>query len=322
MFEKYRYFIALAKEKNVTRAAEKLFVTHQALSHYLSNLEKECGVTLFYRKPEFRLTDEGQLFLDNIRQVEALENSLAQQFAEIKEGNSGTIRLGTTEGRFRIFMPQLIESYSKLFPHVQLQVVSANSPTLREMLLNNQLDMIVIGAPKNPSRFIQSQLILREVLYLVVSEGMLKHYFPDTYPGCIQEFRQGADLSKFTQMPFSFNMPAFNSSQMISRLLQKQDIELNCIHTSSHPDLHHLLTTQNYAASFCLTMYLPNLRYINSQVENKLHAFPIRYLEETNPLNLEYRKDRTFLVYGQALLRLIRKQCAFYADYNPEHILK
>lgn len=44
MFENYPYFLLLAEENNVTRAAEKLHITHQALSRYLSKLEQECGV--------------------------------------------------------------------------------------------------------------------------------------------------------------------------------------------------------------------------------------------------------------------------------------
>ena len=43
MFENYPYFLLLAEENNVTRAAEKLHITHQALSRYLSKLEQECG---------------------------------------------------------------------------------------------------------------------------------------------------------------------------------------------------------------------------------------------------------------------------------------
>lgn len=321
MFENYPYFLLLAEENNVTRAAEKLHITHQALSRYLSKLEQECGVALFHRKPQFSLTPEGREFLDTVRQVEALENSLTQAFAESKKENAGIIRLGTTEGRFRILMPNLIEEYSQLFPKVQLRVASANSSQLKEMLLNNQLDIIILGAPKKQSHFIQSKLLMREVLYLVLSDGMLKKYFPGTYPYCIEEFRKGADLRKFTHIPFALNLPQYNSSQMLDRLLQKLKITLNCVHTSSHPDLHHMLTTENYAASFCLSMYLPNLAKINSQTENKLHAFPIKDLDETNPVMLEFRKERHFPLYGEVLLRLIRKQCTFYVDFNPENIL-
>lgn len=63
MFANYRYFLVLAEEKNISRAADRLFITHQNLSKYLSNLEKECGVILCQRKPVFTLTYAGQLLL-------------------------------------------------------------------------------------------------------------------------------------------------------------------------------------------------------------------------------------------------------------------
>ncbi len=322
MFENYPYFLTLATEKNISRAAEKLHITHQALSRYLSKLEKECGVVLFYRRPRFSLTQEGQKFLDTIRQVEALEYSQSQAFAESRKEDSGTIRLGTTEGRFRILMPDLIEEYNKKFSHVLLRVTSANSTQLQEMLLDNQLDVIVLGAPNKTSQFIQSKLLIQEVLYLVLSDGLLKRYFSESYPQCIEEFRTGVDLRKCVQIPFALNLPQFNSSRILDRHLQRLGIRLHCIHTSSHPDLHHMLTTKNYAASFCLSMYLPNLAVINSQTANKLYAFPIKGLEETNPVMLEYRKDRYFPHYGTSLLKLIKRQCAFYVNFNPENILE
>lgn len=292
------------------------------MSHYLAKLEKECGVVLFYRKPLFSLTPEGRKFLDTIRQVEALEYSQTQAFAESRKEDAGTIRLGTTEGRFRILMPDLIEEYSQNFPHVQLRVASANSTQLQEMLLDNQLDIIILGAPDKTSQFIQSRLLLQETLYLVLSDGLLKRYFPKRYSQCIDEFRMGVDLRQCVQIPFALNLPQFNSSHILERHLHKLGIQLHCIHTSSHPDLHHMLTTKNYVASFCLSMYLPNLAVINSQTANKLHAFPIKGLTETNPVMLEYRKDRYFPHYGQALLKLIKQQCAFYVDFNPENILE
>ena len=51
MYNNYQYFLVLAEEHSISRAAEKLFITHQSLSKYLTNLEQELGVLLFRRKP-------------------------------------------------------------------------------------------------------------------------------------------------------------------------------------------------------------------------------------------------------------------------------
>lgn len=63
MYNNYQYFLVLAEEHSISRAAEKLFITPQSLSKYLTNLEQELGVLLFRRKPSLTLTPAGELLL-------------------------------------------------------------------------------------------------------------------------------------------------------------------------------------------------------------------------------------------------------------------
>lgn len=319
MFKNYKYFLTLSEELNITRASEKLFVTHQGLSRYLSKLEKECGVQLFYRKPKLRLTENGQLFLNKARQIEFMEQTLKNRFLSTLEGSSGSIKIGTTEGRFRIFIPQLIAKFNSLYPNVELKVVSASAADLYNQLINNKLDYILIGMPHKTFSFIQSRIILKEKLYVVISDDMLKKYFPKAYPNCIKFFRAGIDLKQWSHIPFAFNIPDANSSKMIQTFLDANHIKINKTHVSNYPDLHHVLTEKNYAASFCLTMYLPNLARINSETTNKLYVFPINGLSEYNPVAVLYHKDKEFPIYEKKLMGLIKEQGKYYESYHYEN---
>ena len=320
MFENYHYFLKLAETNNVTQAARELFVTHQCLSRYLAKLEKECGTALFYRKPRFTLTPEGRMLLDTLRQVESLEMDIRQHFREGLEGTSGTIRVGTTEGRFRIFIPPLITSYSALYPHMHLAVTSARPDALEAMMLNNKLDLMLIGQPRQLSRFIKSQIVLQERLYVVLSDAMCRKYFPEAYAAGLEPLKKGIAAEQLIPIPFSFNLPSANSSLILDSFLKRHGVSLKVVHVSNHPDLHHILTTQNYAASFCLTMYLPNLKSINERTENKLHVFPILGLDETNPVAIAYRSDKTAAPYFKALIRTIKKECQYYQDFHPDDL--
>lgn len=317
MFENYRYFLVIAEELNITRAAERLFVTHQCLSRYLSKLEEECGVTLFYRKPVFSITPEGKEMLDSLRRVELLENNLKTRFEEELKGDAGELWFGTTEGRFRILMPNLISRFESEFPKVQLHVSSANSVDLRQMLMDNRLDIILTGRADKSFIMLENHLVMQEKLYVVISDGMMQKHFGDQWKKKKKEYRkEGTDLTECTEIPFCFNMPGYNSSKILERHLNHLGISLNCVHTSSHPDLHHILTTRDYAASLCLTMYIPNLYRINENCDNPLNIFPIRGLEETNPVTICHVKNRTFPRYGRALINILREQCADYSTYD------
>ena len=318
MFANYQYFLVLAEECSISRAAERLFTSHQNLSKYLSNLEAECGVRLFERKPTFSLTYAGRLMLDAMRQVEITEKNLRDQYADLREDQAGEIRLGTTEGRFRILMPDIMSEFKRMFPEVHLRVVSASSPDLRDMELNNQLDLMIAGNTQTPEKTLTSIEVLKENLYLIISDNMLQEYFPDRYPQCKEEFRKGADLREFGNVPFALNLPNFNSHILLDRHLKELGITLNCVHTSSHPDLHHMMSARDYAASFCLTMYLPNLLRLNREAGGKLNIFPIRGFTSTNSVVIVYAKNRVFSHSAQELIRMIRRQCRRFPKYDLE----
>lgn len=316
MFNNYRYFIALAEEGSISRAANRLFITHQNLSKYLSNLEEELGVPLFQRKPSLSLTYAGQLVLDTFRQVELAEHNLGTQLVDLREDAIGEIRLGTTEGRLRILMPDIITEFKREFPGIRLLITSAASPELRRLLQNGQLDLIVAGVPPERSAMLNYDIVLQERLYLVISDNMLRDLFADDYPACKQKLQRGADLRLFRPVPFAMNLPNLNSNILITRHFAKLGISPNCVHTSSHPDLHHMMSARDYAASFCLTMYLPSLFKLNESLDNKLNVFPIADFSDRNPVAICTLKDRMLPYYTSALIQTLRRQCGNYSVYD------
>ena len=69
MLQNYHYFLVLSETLNISKAAEKLYISHQCLSRYLKNLEDECGLTLFERKPKLTLTYAGQILPESLREI-------------------------------------------------------------------------------------------------------------------------------------------------------------------------------------------------------------------------------------------------------------
>ncbi len=316
MFNNYHYFIVLAEECNISRAADRLFITHQNLSKYLSNLEAEFGVTLFQRKPTFSLTYAGRLMLQALKETEQTEKNIRAQFEDLRTDAAGEIRLGTTEGRFRILMPDIMSAFKDAFPDVQLLISSAASPDLRKMVQNNQLDLMIAGVPYEDKGKLDHITVLEEKLYLVISDHMLADLFGEQFPSCKEELRLGADLKLFQSVPFAMNLPHLNSSILLQRHLGKLGISLNCVHTSSHPDLHHMMSARDFAASFCLTMYLPSLMKLNKESDNKLNIFPIRDFNDTNPVAVCYAKNRIFPRYTRALMQMLKQQCSQFSNFD------
>lgn len=311
MLQNYQYFITLAETLNISHAAQKLYISHQCLSRYLKTLEHECGLTLFERKPTFALTYAGQTLLEAFREIERIEKNAAQSLEELRTGNSGETHFGITEGRLRIFFPDLLKRYQEQFPNVTLKAVSAPTSEMLDMLLENKLDLVLGGLTRRTSPALEFKRVMDEDLYLVVSDNLLRTHFPADYPACKEAFANGADLCLFEGMPFTAAHTGFNSRTILDEFLQANGILLNIVYEANQPDLLHILTSNDYACSFCLSMYLPNIRKLNQMCppDNQLNVFPIKDLTAKNSIFLISQKGKYFPQYTKALIRLVRQMC-------------
>lgn len=311
MIPNYKYFITLAEECSISKAAARLYVSHQCLSKYLKDLETTYGVTFFNRKPKLSLTPAGEMFYQSLRQIELIEGNLENQLLNYNDSESGTLRIGTSVGRYRILMPEILVEFQKRYPKVELVTECADSNTLKDMVLNNQLDMMITALPADSSNSLTSTLVMNEKLYLIISDHMLKEYFSDRFPECKEDFREGVDLHDFQHVPFVLNERGFSSRDIVDHYTMKNNITLNCIREIVQADIHYLLSAKDYAASFCFSMFLPGVSTANrfETSESKLNIFPIKGFDTTNPVRILYLKNKLFPTYGNYLISLVKDIC-------------
>lgn len=315
MLQNYEYFLVLSEEQNISRAAKKLYISHQCLSRYLKNLEDECGLPLFERKPKFTLTYAGRVLADSLLEIQRTERNALHAFQELKHSNSGEIRLGVTEGRLRIIIPDLLKVCQEVLPNIMIKAVSAPSPEMLAQLSENKLDVVIAGQSSSPQVNLVYRPLLTEKLYLVISDNLLRRYFPDNYPLCKEEFSQGADLVKFQCVPFILNYPGFSSRQLLDTHLSQRHLALNIVHEATQPDLQHIMAAQDYAATTCLTMYIPGIRELNKSnpQDNQLNIFPIKGLDDTNSVSLITVRGKYFPQYAKQLFSILKQQCECYS---------
>ena len=322
MLNNYQYFMALAEASNISKAAQKLFISHQCLSKYLKNLEEEYHVAFFERTPKLALIHAGQLYLDTIRQVQLLEEDMNSRLEDIRQSKRGLIRLGTTEGRYRILIPDLMAQFKKLYPDVILDVQhSSNSRQLSEQVLENKLDIVLLNKSDINHNQLESKPVLEEQMYLVVSDNLLEEYFSDWYPQCKQEFAQGVDLVHLQKLPFVLGKQGFNSRDALEKHFLPRKLNLNCVTEMTQLDLHFMMTARDYAASFCWSMYIPSIQQLNESGNfSHLNVFPLRGRKIKNKVVLVMRKGKILPAYGRDLIQLIKQNCAIFADPDLEHI--
>src|SRR5690606_21896363 len=144
-----RYFIAVAEERHMTRAAQRLGIQQPPLSQQIRALETELDVQLFRRKPRgVELTDAGQAFLERAR---AILDQVERAFATTRRtarGEQGRVVVGfTSSAPFHPFVPRVIRAFREISPLVSLVLEESGSSELVQGLHNEEIDAAFIRSP-------------------------------------------------------------------------------------------------------------------------------------------------------------------------------
>ena len=143
-----RYFVVVAQELNITRAAERLNMSQPPLSNQMKALEEELGVKLFIRgKRQLQLTDAGRLLLLRATQILDMTDKAQHEVMSLEGGMSGTINLGIVEGRAPFLIARWISGFKEEFPKVKYSMWNGSSDDVLDRLRQGLVDLAVIAAP-------------------------------------------------------------------------------------------------------------------------------------------------------------------------------
>lgn len=147
-----RYFVVLAEELNITRAAERLNMSQPPLSAQLKNLEEELGVQLFIRgKRHLTITEAGTHLYRRARQILELSDQTRQELQSI-EGLSGNLNISLVEGRAPYLLARWIAGFRSEFPQVAVHLWNGSGDEVMERLQRGLAGLALVAAPYNPEQ--------------------------------------------------------------------------------------------------------------------------------------------------------------------------
>jgi DNA-binding transcriptional LysR family regulator len=168
-----RYFIAVAEEKHITRAAHRLGIQQPPLSLQIRALEQELDVQLFRRKPRgVELTDAGAAFLDRARAIlDQVERATATT-RRTARGEQGRVVVGfTSSAPFHPFVPRVIRAYREMSPLVSLVLEESGSSELVQALHNEEIDAAFIRSPVADVMGLTVRPLLEERMVVAMPSG-------------------------------------------------------------------------------------------------------------------------------------------------------
>src|SRR5262245_26378524 len=139
-----QYFIAVAEEGHVTRAAERLGMQQPPLSQLIKGIERELDAKLFRRKARgVELTDAGRAFLDNARAVLTQLERAYDTTRRAARGEQGRIGVGyTIQAAVHPLFARVIREFREDFPLVSMTLAHGPPNDLVEHMRDDQIDVV------------------------------------------------------------------------------------------------------------------------------------------------------------------------------------
>ncbi len=149
-----RYFLAVARERNITGAANYLHLTQPTLSRQIHDLEEELGQQLLIRKSHrVELTPEGVLLRKRAEEIIAMVDKTEAEFASMEDTVSGDIYIGSGETQAIRQIAELIKDLGEACPNIHYHLHSGNAEDVTERLDKGLLDFGILIQPADLTKY-------------------------------------------------------------------------------------------------------------------------------------------------------------------------
>ena len=149
-----RYFLAVAREENMTRAAETLHVTQPTLSKALKALEDELGKKLYTRHSfSIKLTDEGILLRNRAEDLVSMADKIEREFITLDDITAGDLYFGLAESYQISYLAREIHAFKQNYPGLRYHITSGDTEQVVEKLDKGLLDFVVLAEAPDTAKY-------------------------------------------------------------------------------------------------------------------------------------------------------------------------
>ncbi|MES3652430.1 LysR family transcriptional regulator [Staphylococcus saprophyticus] len=289
-----QYFVRIAREESITRAANALHITQPTLSRQIKELEKELNVKLFKRSNHnIQLTDEGQLLKNRAEELLEMSNKIQEEFKVIDRSIEGNVYIGCGETKGMEVIANTFKDIHNEHPNIQFHIYSGNADDIANRLDKGLLDFGILIQPVSLNKY--------KTLYLPTSD----HW------GVVVKKGDPLSQNKYITNKYLVDKPLICSRQVLDTTLDKNDFaewfgtqfdDLNIVST------FNLAYNVGWMVKAGLGYAITLDSIIDTSTESELTFIPLKP-KLVSKHNLVWRKDHTFSKAAQLFLDKTKATC-------------
>ena len=212
-FRQLETFVAIAKYKSYSKAAESLFLTQPTLSNHIINLEKSLGTTLINRSnKQISLTPAGKILYEYALQILQVKESAGFKLDEYRGHFVGHIEIAASTIPEQYILPSFLTGFKELFPDVILTLRHLASDKIIDGILTEEYNLGVVGSKASHGHLLFHS-ITEDELALVVPNN-------ETY----QQYEREVPWSDLVKMPFIFREQGSGTRKLFEASLKKNHL--------------------------------------------------------------------------------------------------
>ena len=311
-FTTLQYFLVTAQTPNFSKAAEKLFMSQQALSKCINGLEKEMGVRLFTRGRRLTLTYAGMRFATYASSICALEQEVCKEMRHLQAQNRGKICVTVNETRASALMPVVLERFYQRYPFVEVSLLEGDAVRVSDSILTNNADFgIGLGLTKGRLR---SEKILDDTFCLMIP----KRYMGAVQSGLSRDGRPQSEapcIASLRDIPLIMLNKTMFIRQWADNYLAMHGIQPNILFETTSVQTMFSMVQSGLGAGFCNESFFYSFQDSLERYSGSICIYPLADAS-IKELGIFYRTDCTMNDYSRYLAGLIR---AYYAERSVEY---
>jgi len=299
-----KYFKTVATELNITHAAQKLYISQQALSAHMRNLETELGVKLFNRSPRLSLTDAGRCLLEATEGYDRLTNTLNDKLNDIRNHERGELRIGLSFTRGQFILPSVLPTYAQAHPQVHINIYEEPSFSLMDRLLHNEIDFWVTAENPDIDGIIKEPLF-KESFYIVIPNKILESIYGQIEAEeKLKKIETDFELEDIIQCPFVLLNPGNRSRDLFDNALRARKLTPNIILETDNSQTAFALAQKEMAITVYSDMFLRNY---SGKLNPRVKIIPLGKYIPSDILHVYYTEECRSSGYKQSFLKSLHK---------------
>lgn len=270
-----KYFLAVAREQNISAAAQSLFLSQPTLSRQLKELEEEFGKQLFIRgSRKITLTEEGLLLRKRAEEIVELLDKTEQELSRSDEQVSGEIYIGAGETDGLRLIAKAAKELQEQYPQITYRIISGDAVDITERLDKGLIDFALLLEPVDISKYSYLKFPVKDVWGVLMRRD------------CPLAQKKSISPKDLRDMPLIVSRQALDGSEL-TQWLKSDNEQLNIVSTYNLVYNASLMVDEGLGVALCLD------KIINVSGDSSLCYRPLKPKLEVG-MSLVWKKYQVF----------------------------